>query len=140
MDFTQLVEQFGGAGALLVAVLILVNQLVDKFGNASAPSHADLDERSKLSMMECEQRLKDHTRNLFNELKKETAPMAEQVKWLVDIHDRRDEDGLPVWYNKRELERGLKEVVEVGKETNLHIKDLVDEMRAERSKNHGENK
>jgi hypothetical protein len=43
---------------------------------------------------------------------KELHRMASQIEKLYDWHDQKDEDGVPVWYVRKSLERHIGELTE----------------------------
>jgi len=63
--------------------------------------------------------------------KKNWEGLRVQMQWLVDIHNHRDADGVPVWYVKRSLEQAVLQCAEAqGKlaEALMRIADVMDKI------------
>lgn len=64
--------------------------------------------------------------------------LAKGVEWLVEVHDHRDSDGVPVWYVRRSLELAIDKLADnVGQQTQIfqilanEIRGLKDEVKRE---------
>ena len=53
---------------------------------------------------------------------KELRTMAEQIQKLYDWHDQRDEDGVPIWYVRKSLERHIGQLTETLRTLTQEIK------------------
>ena len=110
-EFIAAASQYGSSAGALLMLGYVIWKIIEAVKGRDNPTHATLETH----MAACEKRLHDNFNSLRNELDescREIRAMRGEVTWLKDIHDRRDEDGLPIWYNKRSLENKIIELAD----------------------------
>lgn len=109
-----LIAQYGGIFTPFLIVMYMIGQwvIVPLINKATKPvSHGDLHDK----MRECE-----------NRIMTKMSAIQHDTDWLREVHDRRDEDGVFVWYNKRSVEAGLWELITVMKDVSKDLKKYLE--------------
>ena len=102
----QIIAEYGGIFTPLLLLAYIMWQVVKEVAKKDTPTHETLER----GMAACEQRLQQGMSEIKREIteyKRDYKDMEANVTWLKDVHDRRDEYGLPIWYNKRSLENRI---------------------------------
>lgn len=102
----QIISEYGGIFTPLLLLAYIIWQIIKEVGKREDPTHANLEAH----MAQCEARLNEKVREVKTDIAKcnsTVTTVAADTAWLKDVHDRRDEDGLPIWYNKRSLENRI---------------------------------
>lgn len=60
----------------------------------------------------------------------EFRTLCSNTQKLMDLHDRRDDDGIPVWYVPRSVTKTLNEVLEATNHGNGLLGQILEQLRA----------
>jgi len=111
MEILKFIEQLG---APAVFVIILLKMILDFYGSFQRKKEQQNTEKSNC-------KLNEELINTFWEIKKTTDK-------LYEMHNKYDEDGLPIWYVKRssseEMNKILKELSDIMKENLLIMRQV----------------
>ena len=114
MEPSMLMQATDHGTQILIAIYMIVEWVVKPLIKRVTESreepkatHEDLLGR----MAACEQRIMSRLERIEHD-----------ARWLYEAHDRRDEDGVFVWYNKRRVEEGLFELIAVMKDVSKDLK------------------
>ena len=103
LDF---LSRYDGVTGALLLLAIIIWQIIKAVNGRGEPTHGALESH----MAACEDRIQRAMSELKSNIAKVTDDLNkvdDNVVWLREVHDRRDEDGIPLWYNKRSLETKL---------------------------------
>jgi hypothetical protein len=116
-------EQYAAehAPTAVLGALVILKIVFDFVKERQSTSHAEIDDH----MAACERRMVGHLETIKEMLRVAVADLI----WLRDIHDKKDLDGVPVWYNRRSLENKIEKLTETMTIVSSNLNELVNDIR-----------